>query len=74
MGMCACLCPSVHVRSGRGDVACVCGSECLEWVCVPVCVCPCMCTLVGIITRVYARVRVWSGCVSVCVHPCIMKW
>ena len=34
--------------------------------CVPVCVCPCMCALVGIITRVYARVSVWSGCVCLC--------
>ena len=35
-------------------------------VCVPVCVCPCMCALVGIITCVYARVSVWSGCVCLC--------
>ena len=32
MGMCACLCLSVHMRSGRGDIACVCRSECLELV------------------------------------------
>ena len=68
MGMCACFCLSVHMRSGRGDIACVCRSECLEFVsvCVPVCVCPCMCALVGIITHVYARVSVWSGCVCLC--------
>ena len=38
MGMYACLCLSVHVCSGRGDIAYVCGSECYEWVCV--CLCP----------------------------------
>ena len=31
--MCACLCLSVHVCTGRDNNTCVCASECLEWVC-----------------------------------------
>ena len=68
MGMCACLCLSMHVCSGRGDIAYVCGSECYEWVCV--CLCPSVhYEVVGVINICVCK-RVSGVCVLVCVHAC----
>ena len=72
-GVCVCLCPSEHLRSGRESQH-VCASNCLDWVCV--------CQFVSI--RAFAeckqaskytcvRVSVWSGCVPVCVRLCMSE-
>ena len=49
------MCVPLFIRRSKCKVVggrnrCLCVSQCLEWVCVPVCVHPCLCAMVVVIT------------------------